>query len=112
MDENQHILFKMTQTFDASPAVTTEMRQDPYFVPSRGRNGQVGGMGRQPLNPPRHKSLVYATAGVSSGLCKQTLSPQIHVNMHLNHIVMMIIMRKVTLGDFFIAGTQARFCNL
>ena len=53
-----------------------------------------------PLSSPRHKSLVYASAGVLSflgkaSLCTQT-PPQIHVNMHLNHIIIMIIMKKVT----------------
>ena len=35
MDENQHNLVKMLQKFDASPAVTTGMPQDPYFEPFR-----------------------------------------------------------------------------
>ena len=49
MDGNQHNLVKTARNFDASPAVTTGMPQDPFLVPFRGRNGQVGGMGRQPF---------------------------------------------------------------
>ena len=90
MDENQHNLVKMARNFDASPAVTTGMPQDPFLVSKRVETGRSAAWGASPLNPPRHKSLVYATAGVSRRLCKQTLSPQIHVNMHLNHIIMMI----------------------
>ena len=40
-------LVKMDQNFDASPAVTTGMPQDPYFVPKHcdtDRNGQATGM--------------------------------------------------------------------
>ena len=47
MDEIQHELVKMARNFDASPAVTTGMPQDPYFGPKRAdtdRNGQVTGM--------------------------------------------------------------------
>ena len=32
MQENQHDLVKMIRAFDASPAMTTGMRQDHYFV--------------------------------------------------------------------------------
>ena len=38
-----------SKNIDASPAVTTGMPQDPYFWSFQGRNGQVGGMGRQPF---------------------------------------------------------------
>ena len=68
MHENQHNLIKMTQNFDASPAVTTGMPQDPYFEPFRVETARSAAWGASPLNPPRHKSLVYATAGVSGYL--------------------------------------------
>ena len=74
MHENQHNLINMTQNFDASPAVTKGMPQDPYFGPFRVETAKSAAWGASPLNPPRHKSSVYATACVSSLLCKITLS--------------------------------------
>ena len=47
MNENRYNLIKTVRNFDASPAVTTGMPQDPYFGPKRvetGQNGQVAGM--------------------------------------------------------------------
>ena len=35
MDENQHELVKTARNFNASPAVTTGMPQDPYFGSKR-----------------------------------------------------------------------------
>ena len=69
----------MARNFDASPAVTTGMPQDPYFGPFRVETARSAAWGASPLNPPRHKSLVYATAGVSEFFVKLP-SPQIHVN--------------------------------
>ena len=66
MDENQHNLVKIN--FDASPAVTTGLLQDPYFGPFRVETARSAAWGASPLNPPRHKSLVYANVGVSSYL--------------------------------------------
>ena len=53
IDKNQHNLVKTARNFDASPAVTTGMRQDPYFHPFRGRNGKfcAWAWGRGPLVP-------------------------------------------------------------
>ena len=93
--ENQHNLVKPGRNFDASPAVTTGMPQDPYLRLKRVETARSAAWGASPLNPPRHESLAYATAGVSR-LFVQKPSPQIHVNMHLNHIIMMIILKKVT----------------
>ena len=94
MDENQHNLVKTARNFDASPAVTSGNEPGPLFWSvlegSGAGSARSAAWGASPLNPPRHKSLVYAIAGVSSWLCKKTRSPQMHVNMHLNHIVMMI----------------------
>ena len=100
IDENQHNLVKMARNFDASPAVTTGMPQDLFLVSKRIETARSAAWGASPLNPPRHKSLVYASAGVSRLFAKlpfvSKASPQIHVNMYLNHIVMMIIMKKFT----------------
>ena len=41
IDENQHNLVKTAQNFDASPAVTTGMRQDPYLVSKRAFSGST-----------------------------------------------------------------------
>ena len=49
MEENQDNLVKIARSFDASPAATMGMCQDNYFGAFQGRNGQVGGMVRQPF---------------------------------------------------------------
>ena len=54
IDKIRHRLIKTARNFDASPAVTTArpqtLRRIPgTFGPFRGRNGQVGGKGRQPF---------------------------------------------------------------
>ena len=41
MDENQHNLVKMARNFDASPAVTTGMPQDPYLGSKREVSGSI-----------------------------------------------------------------------
>ena len=45
IDENQHNLVKTARNFDASPAVTTGMPQDPFFfaVPGSKRPGRRHG---------------------------------------------------------------------
>ena len=57
MDENQHKLVKTDRNFDASPAVTTEMCQDPYFGPKRRVSGSI-----QPsVLEPGHAAHLYKT---------------------------------------------------
>ena len=50
MDANQHKLVKMTQKFDASPAVTMGMPQDLYFEPFRVETARSAAWGASPLN--------------------------------------------------------------
>ena len=48
MDENQHNLAKTARNFDASPAVTTGMPQDPFLVSKRVDTARSAAWGASP----------------------------------------------------------------
>ena len=66
MDENQNNLVKMTQHFDASPAVTMGMPQDPYFGSKRVETARSAALVASPLNlaghgPAQHDAAQHGT---------------------------------------------------
>ena len=68
IDENQRNLVKTARNFDASPAVTMGMRQDPYFESKREVSGSV--------RPVSGRTFPASSAAWSGGLQGSRQPPQ------------------------------------